>query len=304
IRITDAAIIDAVKSGAPDIRFFDTDASVLNHEIEEWDQDNDTASVWVMVPQVDGNSNSDYIMMFYDDKDSASIAGAQSRNMVYDSSYVGVWHLHEDPSSGANSMENSKSSSFYGTPEGTLAGSDSVSGMMGKGLNFSGDDGVNLGDIDITQDLTISAWVKASALVSWGRIVAKAWATNSDPWIIYNMSFDAGGQPISHITTGSADTYCSGSALSTGTWYHITTTYDGSNIRVFTNGSQSGSGAKTGDLNSNNVVTYIGMNNNNGGQNFQGIIDEVRISNTARSADWIKLSYENQKVSQSLVTFE
>ncbi|MCP4138626.1 MAG: hypothetical protein GY754_47155, partial [bacterium] len=43
IRITDAAIIDAVKSGAPDIRFFDTDASTLNYEIEEWDQDNDTA---------------------------------------------------------------------------------------------------------------------------------------------------------------------------------------------------------------------------------------------------------------------
>jgi len=35
--------------------------------------------------------------------------------------------------------------------------------------------------------------------------------------------------------------------------------------------------------------------------NFVGEMDEVRISNVERSADWVKLSYENQKPNQTLV---
>jgi hypothetical protein len=35
---------------------------------------------------------------------------------------------------------------------------------------------------------------------------------------------------------------------------------------------------------------------------FDGILDELRLSNTVRSADWIKLNYENQKSGQTFVT--
>ena len=34
---------------------------------------------------------------------------------------------------------------------------------------------------------------------------------------------------------------------------------------------------------------------------FAGDIDEVRVSKVTRSADWIKLEYENQKPTQTLV---
>jgi hypothetical protein len=36
---------------------------------------------------------------------------------------------------------------------------------------------------------------------------------------------------------------------------------------------------------------------------FKGAIDEVRISNVSRSADWIKLEYMNQKANNALVEF-
>jgi hypothetical protein len=36
---------------------------------------------------------------------------------------------------------------------------------------------------------------------------------------------------------------------------------------------------------------------------FDGMIDEVRISNIARSGDWIKLCYMNQKENDALITF-
>jgi hypothetical protein len=37
---------------------------------------------------------------------------------------------------------------------------------------------------------------------------------------------------------------------------------------------------------------------------FGGKIDEVRVSSTALSADWIKLCYMNQKESDMLVRFK
>ena len=37
------------------------------------------------------------------------------------------------------------------------------------------------------------------------------------------------------------------------------------------------------------------------GAGFVGDLDEVRISNVARSADWVRLQYENQKPLQTLV---
>jgi len=45
----------------------------------------------------------------------------------------------------------------------------------------------------------------------------------------------------------------------------------------------------------------IGRNDERPEQTFDGRIDEARISAAARSADWIKLSYENQRPDQTLV---
>jgi hypothetical protein len=38
--------------------------------------------------------------------------------------------------------------------------------------------------------------------------------------------------------------------------------------------------------------------------NFCGCIDEVRVCRTIRSADWIKLSYMNQRPDDRLVVFK
>jgi hypothetical protein len=37
---------------------------------------------------------------------------------------------------------------------------------------------------------------------------------------------------------------------------------------------------------------------------FAGIMDELRISGTSRSADWIKLIYENQRENSSMLEFK
>ena len=51
-----------------------------------------------------------------------------------------------------------------------------------------------------------------------------------------------------------------------------------------------------------NRTMHFGKNDIIGGQYFNGSLDEVRISNTVRSADWIATEYNNQSSPSAFYT--
>ena len=75
-------------------------------------------------------------------------------------------------------------------------------------------------------------------------------------------------------------------------WHHLSGVYNGSTVKLFADGvivaERSGSGA----IQTNDIMVEIGMLQK-GTARFRGIIDEVRISNVARSDNWIKTEYLN-----------
>src|SRR3989344_8654011 len=72
-----------------DIRFTDTDGTDLAYEIEKWDETG-TSWVWVKVPQIDINSSTDYIYLYYSN---TSAIDHQQGTSVWNSNYVMVQHL-------------------------------------------------------------------------------------------------------------------------------------------------------------------------------------------------------------------
>jgi hypothetical protein len=75
-----------------DLRFFDDDGSTpLPYEIEEWNEAG-TSYVWVKVPQIDANSDTDFIWMYYGDP---TAVDDQDPPGVWTAGYVAVWHLDE-----------------------------------------------------------------------------------------------------------------------------------------------------------------------------------------------------------------
>ena len=86
--------------------------------------------------------------------------------------------------------------------------------------------------------------------------------------------------------------------LPVGEWIHVVHTYnDGREGRIYINGQLDASATPALDIKTPSRLWIGGWYNN---YDFIGDIDEVRISHIARSADWIKLEYENQKPLQTL----
>jgi hypothetical protein len=116
-----------------------------------------------------------------------------------------------------------------------------------------------------------------------------------------------------HLYTLPGDTvhynFVSGQKLNKTGWHHIALTIDAINFVqvLYIDGIQSRRGTSK-----NSVIDYTGVGRNtfigkhgNGKNiyNFTGRIDEVRVSTTVLSADWMKLCYMNQKAQDALVVF-
>jgi hypothetical protein len=104
------------------------------------------------------------------------------------------------------------------------------------------------------------------------------------------------------IQSGGVGYFDTATILSVNNWYYVVGTYNSATnaLNVFINGSlDANSGTGVGGLVSSTDPVYIG---NSGSNFFTGTIDESRISNTARSADWITAEYNNQKASSAFLS--
>ena len=286
------------KSDGSDIRFLASDdTTLLSYEREKHDSTNQEAEYWVKVPSVSSASDTTFYI-YYDNP--VADDGANSTD-VWDSNYMAVYHLSE---SGTAIRKDSTSNGNNGTPKGGVTGSE---GKIDGANSFDGSNDyiqvANSSSLNASA-ITISALVKINAW-SYGGIVAKGGGNSN--------GFLTRAHASNHVFQwdtfdGSRDVMMSGNTqLNLGQFYHFVATYEpnlaSGNQKIFLNGTIDGSGTYTGGLTSTTQPVYIGKYVGPSGNNeyFNGLIDEVRISNIARSAAWIKASYNSEN--DTLLTY-
>ena len=172
---------------------------------------------------------------------------------------------------------------------GTITGATwTTSGKYGGALVFNGTNAlVTVNDsasLHLTTAMTLEAWVNPSAVSSaWTDVIYKG----NDNYFLEATDY-ASGVPAAGATLGSADVFTPGmSVLKSNTWTFLTETYNGSALDLYVNGTLVSSLAQTGNIATSTDPLQIGGDSIYG-QYFQGMIDNVRIYNTALTASQIQ----------------
>ncbi len=268
-----------------DIRFSTGAGAPLAYQIEEWDAARGTASIWVRIPAIRGNARQEIRLHWGN-------VGAESesngRAVFNDSNgYLGVWHM-SDPVQDE-----------VGTVESKDSGTTAAAGIVGPARHFPGGKGIFCGEKIASYPTGSSphsseAWFRAEKpnthVLAWGNEQAQGKVTmqfRSPPHINMDCYFsDANVR--------------SNRTLAMAEWVHVVHTYQKGNARIYVNGALDGEAKNSGGplaIKSPARLWIGGWYNN---YSFVGDIDEVRISKVVRSADWIRLQYENQKPMQTL----
>ncbi|MBX4200052.1 PQQ-dependent sugar dehydrogenase [Candidatus Parcubacteria bacterium] len=158
-----------------------------------------------------------------------------------------------------------------------------TTGKLGGSLTFdTTNDYVSAADSN-TLDLTVgtySAWVNPSA-AGWGGIIDKG--IDSDLANNYAMEINPSRQiqcTISNNTSFNAVT--SSAILPLNTWSHVACVWNGTTLKVYVNGIESGSVAETVTPVGNSLPFQIGRWG--ASDYFRGMLDEVRVYNRVLSA--------------------
>ncbi len=274
------------KAGGEDLRFTSGTGAPLAYQIDEWDAVAGTAAIWVRVPRIEGDTRQAIRMHW----GNAGAASESSATAVFNESngFLSVFHLGDVVSDSV------------GTLEVKDTGTVPTAGIIATARHFPGGAGV-FGGEEITSypvgasPHTSEAWFRTrtpnTTVLGWGTEQAQGKVVmqfSSPPHIRMDCYFSRGS-----VT--------SEGRVPSEEWTHVVHTYQGNDSVVYLNGKLAGSNSKDGPplAIKNPSRFWIGGWYNN--YSFVGDIDEVRISKVARSAEWIRLQYENQKPMQTLV---
>lgn len=267
------------QSDGRDIRFTTAAGAALSFQIEQWDSVNQRAAVWVKIPAITGNSTQEIIMYW----GKSGVASLSSGSSVFSSSngYASVIHLGDTLTD------------EIGTTTSSNVTTTATNGLIGRGRIFSAGQGILCGTSVTglptgTGPFSTGVWFRSTttgkSILGWGlqessqkKVVMQF---NSPPNI--NMDCRFGGANITSTTN-----------IPASEWTYVVHTFQTTGTRMYINGALNASN-NGGSRNLQTTCRYY-LGGWWGTYDFVGDMDEVRISNIVRSADWVKLEYEKNK---------
>jgi len=276
-----------------------------------------TATIWTTVPTLGTGTTTHYL--YYNnptsiDNSSFSVTFTKDYQEI---GLVGVWHFDEGIGTTVNdSSGNGNTGTLFPADNpptwqindgGHWDGQTNIRFNSGSALSLNGTSSY----IRVTNSaslnpnlISMSAWIKPqTGVVNTSKIISRDYrgdGTWNSPWIIYTLEYG-----YVEITTGGVITSLNFSGASLNNWHYYVGTYDGGNIRIYIDGVEVASTAKTGNLDYSVTTSNLAIGQRSPhslGEFFPGVIDEVRIYNRALSLAEIQAYYERRKYAGDGVT--
>jgi len=197
-----------------------------------------------------------------------------SASKAVDPDLIGYWKF--DETSGASAQDATGNGN-----DGTLNGDPQwVAGMLGGALEFDGEgDYVDIGDdpiFNITDQITVACWIKVTQFtVDWQAI----FTMGDDSWRLQRQtSTDNLCWACTGVTGTPGDWWLHGDInVNDGEWHHTAGVYDGSKYYLYVDGELDASKDTSGSMSISSFPVFIGANAQQGGREFEGLIDDVRV---------------------------
>lgn len=275
---------DAKPDGA-DIRFVSADdKSPLKYHIEQFDPKKEIALIWVKVPRISAGSNQDSVWMYYGN---ASAPDGQDAGGTYDVNQVAVWHLRERDGLPKDATSFNNHATKYTAKLGLEA-------VIGPGAQFEGGEGkmtvTKSPSLNFAKGFTFSAWVRMIQPAANARILS--WEDGGQSVVVGINDM----QPFSSFSSGKGQAVVTqaGAALTPQRWHHLAVTVEpDKQVTMYIDGTEVGSSKYKGTLPAPAADLVIG-NSEKGGNVYVVDLDEVELSNIARPAGWMKVSFHGQ----------
>lgn len=204
--------------------------------------------------------------------------------MALTDSLVSYWKFDESSGNAADSA-GSNTGTNNNTVTYTTGKINNCAVFNGSNQNFS----IGTSIFANYSALSISAWINLDVLNDYRGIT---WKSNNLNYSI-GMRVTNGNVLQGVIANSSSETYITGgTTLSATTWYHAVLVYDGTDIRIYLDGSSDATPvAKTGNVKNTSDTAYIGSQNNN--TFFDGKIDEMGVWSRALTSTEVGQLYNS-----------
>lgn len=228
-----------------------------------------------------------------------AVTATNGAENVWSNGYVLVSHQNDETTS---SVVNSADGSADGSKDVANQPQESTSGWIYEAQDFGGTGHIEVPNVGSgAANITISAWINPDNLTgsgdtsTYGFTIFSAHSSGNYTWLV------AGGNGLdpneisfcAFSSSASCDT-STGANLSTGEWRYVSATaVDGGAATIRTEETEVHSFTSDGGGAWNSVST-IGDLRPDREIEFEGLIDEVQISNVVRSVAWQDATYRNQ----------
>ena len=325
VSVTDSDFTKTTESDGTDIIFTASDGTTeLAYEIERFDQSTGEVIAWVKIPTVSASETTD-IYIYY--KGTAS----SSSSSVWDSNYKLVYHLNQSSAGTVDEFVDASGTGNDGTGGGegdkendTDRIPTRVEAKIGYGQSFDGpteSNSSNEGTGDFIWTDSVNNWPGNNRGTTDNDSTVEFWlnveSDHDDVGMMDVFGYRSAGQhnEFTLFKVESLNLFVRGSALldstvdaATSDWTYLMIVYDpGGTSKIYQDGvlvaQVDGTSGNKGQAHEGNFILGAEIDGTTRVNNeLIGDMDEFRISNTARSADWAAASYCNQNGSNDCQT--
>jgi len=304
----------------------------LDFEVEQYDPATGQLVAWIRIPEL-SHATDTIIYVFYGNP--AITVSQANPSGVWDSHYEAVYHLGNLPStavaSDSTNYANNASFTNLTAMPGLMDGSALLDGVTSyleipatAFPNYPTGVYSNLG-VDTNWDntgfdATFGIWFKTA---SWGGLLDQTSGYSCGSWICIFPSSEQPGMDPAGSWGSMLDIDFNGNLEGRGVgastqsyndnnWHYATITFENNVNSLYADGKlvATGSGSTFGF--SPNYAYFVGTEDIESDTSsvdsrpwiyLNGMIDEINVSNTARSGDWIQTQYNNQSSPSTFYTF-